>query len=188
MKKLFAIATSVAALIAVGTYAHAAILNAPYQPEVDQRFNAIEAGLANVGAAGYGGNYPGIASGAGVNGTYGDYIAKQVVPLTGVVVGTIALPSLVVPAGAIITQAYIKVNTAMTPSGTTLALKCINANDVFTATDETGASANAIVSGVETGTAATMLYTSAGCTINLTTAVHNFTAGAIEVFVNYILS
>jgi hypothetical protein len=191
MKKLSVVFAILLALATTLTLAHkssAALLGAPYSPEIDARFNAIEVGSPfNVFNPGYAGNYPGIATGVGVNGTFGDYIAKQIINMTGVAIGTTSLTAIPIPANAMITQAFFRVNTAYGPSGTTVAFQCLTTGDIFAATDKTGSAAGTIVSGIETGVATAILDVPNGCTPAMVTAVHPATSGQLELFINYFL-
>lgn len=181
--------------------ANAAIQGAPFIPEVDNRFNCLESGTCTGPGSG-----AGFASGA-VSGTA---LAALSVPwsalLTGQATGAVgAFPEtiykatfsmihtaatlntgIVLPAKSIIKQAFFRVNVVPTPGGTTLAVQCVGANDVFTATDETGASIGNTIAGTETGTAATMLDVVAGCTVQYLIGTHTGTAGNITLFLDVV--
>lgn len=187
--KFAAIAALFIALTGVIPLAHASIQGAPFLPEIDARFNCLESGYCS------GGPYvpPGFAAGSlassvlqqgyGSQGVFAQQLYKADVLINGDVAGNYNT-TLVLPAKSIIRQAFIYTKAAITPSGTTTALKCASTGDILAATDETGNAANTIFSGVETGTAANMLYTSAGCTVVLTTAVHTATAGEWTVYLD----
>lgn len=168
--------------------ASAKILGAPFMPETDARFNCLEVGssAACKGQPGFtalsipwANLIQGTATGA--VGQFPISVWKQTV--SAVVTAAAHNTSIVLPAKTLIRQAWIRINTAITPSGTTSAFSCLGANDIFTATDETGASAGAIVAGAETSTGATMLDVPSGCTVVYTGGAHTGTAGAIELFI-----
>ena len=160
--------------LSFSTHADAALLGAPYMPEVDARFNALES--SSVQQAGNSGN------------NFTTYLAKGIINLTNQSLALVSTP-VVLPAMAIITQAYIYTETRIAPSGTTLALQCLTANDVLTATDETGNGPTTIYAGAEVGTAATMLFTgSTGCTISAKGGTHTATAGLIDLFIQYVIA
>jgi hypothetical protein len=188
MKKIFAALVFLLTLC-TASLTHASIQGAPFGPEVDARFNCLESGYCATG-----GPYapPGFSSGTapfanlfqnagGVFGNLGLSYWKADVVINGDVVGTYNT-SIVLPAKTIIKQGWFYTKTAILPSGTTTALQCVSANDLLTATDETGVAANAVTALIPTGSAATMVYTSAGCTVKLVTAVHTATAGEWSVF------
>jgi hypothetical protein len=79
------------------------------------------------------------------------------------------------PAGAVITRSFFKVITAFTYSGSangTLALSCEDANNIYTATANSGQTANSFVEGASTGTAATMVRgIASACEITATPSV-----------------
>ncbi len=183
MKNFTALITLLLSLVSPLS-AHAAILGAPYIPEIDCRFNALETGYVNnigcPGGVGFqGGSIPISALRLGSTGLYGQFpktYYKQDIVINGDTAGIYGVGP-VIPAGTIITQAWIYVKTAVAPSGTTTALSCVTAGNILAATDESGQAAGSIFAGAETGTAGTMLYSAAGCTVALTTAVHTATAG-----------
>lgn len=180
-------------LLAFSLQANAAIKGAPFIPEVDLRFNALETGVAgqfNDGFKAGGIKAASLKDQAGnpdATGIYALKVAKSTFSMVGKVAGTYSLAP-VLPAGAIIRQAWFEVAAQPAPSGTTIAFQCVSANDVFSAADETAASVGAIVAGVETGVASTMLYSSAGCTLKAVIAVHTATAGVLNLFVEYVVA
>lgn len=159
------------------TGAQAAIIGAPFLPEVDTRFNNIEQSLYSAPESGN----SGISVSHHVKGIFnisasGTYTATN---------------TLLLPQNAIIQQAFWYSSASGTPpSGTTLAFQCDAANDVYTATDISTIQTNAITAGVETGTAATMhlVTTSGGCTPKAVLGVHNVTAGVVNLFLDYVLA
>ena len=170
MNKLFAILAL--GLCLLNPAANAAILGAPYIPEVDSRFNALETLFT----------YPNsIAGGTGI---FPSTTAKGIVTLTGTS-GVYTSTGIVLPANAILEEAWVYTATQIQPTGTQLALQCITAGDVFAAADKTATAAGGIYSGVETGTAANMLYDASGCTVKWETTIHQATSGVIDLFINY---
>lgn len=168
MKKL---ALIVLALVSFN--ASAAIMGAPFIPEVDKRFNNIEQNVYSV---------PEAAN----SGVFVDHHAKAIVSLGNA--GTYAT-SINLPANAIIIQAYWLMDTKGTvPSGTTLAFQCDSANDVYSAADVSAVSAGTITAGVETGTAATMHMSSSGCNLKAVVAVHNMVGTVADLFVHYVVA
>lgn len=158
--------------------AHAAILNAPFNPEEDARFNALEGGNTipqtyPVGAAD-GHNVPQLAQA-----TYN--FATQ-----GGAVGTISL-GVKLPKNAIIHQAWLYSITKPTTSASgTLAFTCQNAGDVGAATAAASyAAAGASIAGAATGAASAFTYTTAACTIQAVIATGALTAGKVTAFVEY---
>lgn len=164
-------------LIVLSTSAHAMILNAPFPPEIDSRFNALE-GVVSPGSTSF------LLPEVGNTGLFVQREAKAVMNMA-VVAGTYPT-QIVLPAKSLITQAFVFFESAITPSGTTTAIQCVGANDILSATDETGVAANGLLATIETGLAAPMLYTSTGCTVKVVTAVHTGTAGKIDIFVKYV--
>lgn len=94
--------------------------------------------------------------------------------------------TIVIPSGAIITQVYINIVTACvsTSNDGTIALKANAANDLLSAVDADTLSG--ITSGVPTGSAATMVKTTADRNITLSIAVHALTAGKFDVYVEFV--
>jgi hypothetical protein len=96
------------------------------------------------------------------------------------------------PARAVITRSYFKIITQFADSGTTtLALHCEDANNIKTATDITGSSADAFVEGQSTGAASAFVRgISAPCEITATPAgaANNLLqAGKLVGWVTYVL-
>lgn len=181
MKHLLALMLALIPLIAAAPIASAALQGMPFLPEIDMRFNCLETGYCPTG-----GPYspPGIQNGTGVFGNLNSTYWKADIVL-GTTAGT-ANTSIVLPAKTIIKQAWFITKTVTTPAGTTQAFNCdgaVNAtSDILAATDETGLSINTITAGTETGTAANMHYSSAGCTVTVLTSIHNPTAGEVTLF------
>lgn len=176
MKNIFA----ALALLLTTVTAHAAILGAPYQPEVDSRFDAIEQGAFMKQ-----GLYPqGAADGVGikhyVKATY-DF-AKQ-----GGAVGTYTILTPALPKNAVITRSYIySITQPTTAASGTLAFKCQNASDILAATAAASfGAAGAAIDGASTGAAANFKYTTAACNIQAVIATGALTAGKVAVYVEY---
>ncbi len=98
----------------------------------------------------------------------------------------------VIPANAIIKQVwfYTKTSLVSTSNDGTIAVSCNSANDIFSAADidATSGVAGQIGAGVETGIAANMLKVSTACDITFTVAVHAFTAGKMDWFIEYVVA
>lgn len=185
----------------------------PFEPEVDKRFKVLEAtgiggslasGKVIVGSAGGVATARTLSGAATVNNTGvvsvsdtsadGAYAAK-VVKATydfgtmGGAVSTISLGQ-TLPAKALIRQAWFYVDTTPTSGGTpAVTFFCEDAANLLASTDVTTWSAGQFKSGVETGTAATMVGAiSAQCNISIGIATAALTAGKIELFVEYTVS
>ena len=199
MKKL----ATLLVLLLSSINANAALLGAPFLPEIDNRFNCIETGYCNtaypgaqvfatvVGSSTYPVGLGGMQNpGAGRSTVaFMDYVVKESINLAGEVAGVNYPLGASIPGNAIITQAFVVIKGPPAPGGTKIAVSCMTQGDIFAATDESAVSANTIVAGVETGTPATMLYVNSfGCTPWITPTVHSATAGTVEVYITYILS
>jgi hypothetical protein len=97
--------------------------------------------------------------------------------------------SVQLPAKAVIVRSYFKIITQFVDSGSgTVALSCEDANNIKTATDITGSSANAFVEGESTGAASAFVRgISAAC--NITASVGGVTqdAGKLVGWVHYVI-
>ncbi len=97
-----------------------------------------------------------------------------------------------IPANAIIRQVwfYTKASLVSTGNNGTIAVSCNSANDIFSAADidATTGVAGQIGTGVETGTAATMLKVTTACDVTFTVAVNAFTAGKMDWFIEYVIA
>jgi hypothetical protein len=162
------------------TASYAAILNAPFMPEIDARFNALEGG--NVIPT----TYPiGSADGHEIQGlAQATYDFSKV----GGAIGTYSL-GVKLPANAIITQSYLySITQPTTAASGTLAFQCQNANDIITATAAASySSAGAAIAGSSTAAASAFKYTTAACTIQATIATGALTAGKVTAFVEYVV-
>lgn len=100
-------------------------------------------------------------------------------------VGAIPL-GVTIPAGSVIYGSTLEVVTAVvsTNNDGTLAFSCEDANNIFTATDIDGTAAGGVIVG--TATTVPVGNIAADCTVTATIAVHAFTAGKVNVFVNYV--
>lgn len=125
-----------------------------------------------------------------VEGHFGEKVAMFIFDTAtdSVVTGTVGL-GVYLPAGAIITQGWYKIITQFEDSGTgTVALFCEDANNILTAGDITGISANTITTMASTGAASTMKRAlSARCEISAEVADSTQTAGKLIGFVRYIV-
>lgn len=170
------------ALTVLGTcIAHADIEGAPFIPEVDARFNALEQGnhLQN-------NKFPmGSTDGHWVQqeaqATY-DFAAQ-----TGAI-GTYDL-GVSIPKNAVVTRSYLYSITQPTTSASgTLAWYCgtYQLFKVATAAASYGA-AGAAIEGTQTGTAANMSTVSGNCDVKAVIATGALTAGKVTLFVNYVV-
>lgn len=93
------------------------------------------------------------------------------------------------PAKAVITRSYFKIITQFSDSGSgTVALSCEDANNIKTATDITGSSANAFIEGASTGAASEFVRgIAANCNITATVAGVTQDAGKLVGWVTYVL-
>ncbi len=148
MKK-FSLMGSVCALFVVLTMSLSPLLMAasPIQPWIT--------GLHGVIAVDRAGNTTLIDAGSATTGVFPKGVARFIYDtavhgLTNTAHGL----GVYLPAGAVIVRSYFKIITQFSDSGTTtLALSCEDANNIKTATDITGSSANAFVEGESTGAA-----------------------------------
>lgn len=155
--------------------AHAAIMGAPFQPEIDVRFNNIEQSIYSIPEAGN-------------QGVFVDHHVKAVISTSAS--GTLST-GITIPQNAIIQQAYWFVSASGSPvNGTTLAFQCDAANDIYSATNITNFQNNTITSGVETGTAANMhlVTTAGGCPVKAVVAVNTPTGAVWDLFIDYVIA
>lgn len=176
-------------LMTVGAFA--AIKGAPFQPEVDQRFNTIEGNVTTaqsnitalqaVDTTLTTQTADGLAAARVARATYD-------VAVDG---GTVAAHPLGVtlPAKSIIKQAWFYTSTQFVDAGSgTVALHCEDANNIYTATDITGNTAGTIVAGAATGAAANMVKGIANaCEITATVAGAEQSAGKLILYVEYVV-
>lgn len=179
MKKYFLVA--LLALSAIS--AHADIQGAPFIPEIDARFNALEQGnhiLNNV--------YPmGSADGHWVQqeaqATY-DF-AKYTGAVAGYDLGV------AIPAGAIVTRSFLYSITQPTTSASgTLGFYCNNASNPEFKLQTAAASypaAGALAEGIQTGTAANMSVIATKCDVHAKIVTGALTAGKVTLFINYVI-
>lgn len=94
-----------------------------------------------------------------------------------------------IPAKAIIIRSYFRITTQFVDGGSgTIALSCEDANNIKTATDITGSAVGAIVEGESTGAASAFVASiAADCDITLTAATAEPSAGALTVWVHYVV-
>ena len=164
--------------------AFADIEGAPFLPEIDARFNAIEQGNHFVNN-----KFPmGSADGHYVKqiaqATY-DY-SKQ--GATAGATGTYDL-GISIPANAIILQSWVYSITKPTTSASgTLAFKCQNTSDILATTAAASfAAAGASIDGSSTGAAAAFKYITAKCDIQAIVATGALTAGKVTAYVEYVI-
>lgn len=126
----------------ISTTSHAALLGAPFIPEVDRRFDKLE------------------TAGTG-SGNSLEHLAKVVLDVTGNsnlgTSGSTHGLGVYLPAGALITQSWFYTVTQFTGSGSQLKMTCEDAGNVMAATGITGITAGTITAAASTGSAATMV-------------------------------
>ena len=186
MKKfwlLIALACSLVAVdVAIVHHAHADIQGAPFIPEIDKRFDALEQG-----------NH--FKTGVYPSGAADGHWVKQLAVATydfAKYTGAIGTYSLGtgLPKNAVITESWLYSITKPTTSASgTLAFKCQNTGDILAATAAGSfAAAGASLDGVSTGaTAANFKYTTAACTMQAVIATGALTAGKVSAFVEYMV-
>jgi hypothetical protein len=96
------------------------------------------------------------------------------------------------PAKAIITRSFFHTKTSLVSASNngTIAFHCEDADNIFAAADIDASSgvAGQIAEGVSDGTAANMKIVDAACEITATVATNAFTAGKIDLFVEYVIA
>lgn len=182
MKQLILCAVLAFANLAIWN-AHADIEGAPYLPEIDARFNAIEQGnhfLNN--------SYP---SGS-ADGHYVQQLAQATYNFavqTGAT-GTYDL-GVSIPANAIITRSYLYSITKPTTSASgTLAFYCNSSTNPEFKLDLAAASypaAGALAEGIQTGTAANMSVIATKCDVHASIKTGALTAGKVTLYINYVV-
>lgn len=187
MKKM-AIVVSIGMVFVLGMMLYVSKLNAsqaPYGPQEEARFQALESGT-------------GIVDGVLTVGKLSDYsatgfnvqrVAKFQIASTATnsATGTYTLP-LTLPAGAIVEQFFVRIGTQFTATATsTLAIGCATTGDLLAATAITGIATSTITAGVQTGGAAAMSYITSTCTVKYTVAT-NPNGGILNGFVRYRLN
>lgn len=167
-------------LLAVGSInAFADIENAPFIPEVDRRFNAIEQGNHY--------NYSTFPMGS----KDGHWAQQEVQATYDFATYTGASSSydlkVALPKNAVIQNTGIYSITQPTGAGT-LAFQCQNAGNLLAATAPGSfATAGSAISGVETGPGSTWKTVTAACDITAVIASSTLTAGKVTVFVDYVI-
>lgn len=177
MKKLFLVLS----LAMIATTAYADIQGAPFSPEVDKRFNAIEQG-----------NH--LITGANPAGSADGHLVKQYVKATydfakkGGAVGAIDL-GVSIPANSVETRTWMyDITKPTTAAGGTLAFYCGNAANADLLQPLAAASfpaAGGVADGTQTGAAANFSTVSSKCNINAKIATGALTAGKVVVYVEY---
>lgn len=186
MKKLFLVL--ILAMTSITAYAD--IEGAPFMPESDKRFNAIEQGnhykinSYPVGAA---------------DGHWARQLAMATYDFSSLGGSSTANPNgagagiydlkIALPANAIITQTWLYSLTKPTTSASgTLAFYCQNASDILAATAAASyATAGASIDGSSTGAAAAFKYLTAACDIKAKIATGALTAGKVTAYVEYVV-
>ena len=177
MKKLFLVA--LLALTSITAYAD--IEGAPFIPEIDKRFDAIEQGQhLNTGV------YPG----GSADGQYVRHLAQATYNFAVQTGGVNSYDlGVTIPKNAIIEKSWLWSITKPTTSASgTLAFNC-NSYPLFKAATAAAsyASAGAAIDGIETGTAANMSAVSANCDIKAQIATGALTAGKVTIYVEYVI-
>lgn len=166
MKKLALALLAVATLFTAHPRAYAAIVGAPFIPEIDARFDCLESS-----------QFPNCKN----QPSHPGVLIGQVSVVAGS--GASVSSPLVIPPNNIITQTWLYVKTQLAPSGTKIAVKCLTAGDILAATDESGQAAGVFLAGIQDGTTTHMLASgSSGCTLVFTDTVHAATAGVFDVY------
>ena len=162
--------------------AFADIEGAPFLPEIDARFNAIEQGNHYLQNSFPSGAADGHYAMQEAKATY-DY-SKQ--GATAGATGTYDL-KVSIPKNAIIQRSFIYSLVQPTTSASgTLAFKCQNTSDILATTAAASfAAAGASIDGSSTGSASTFKYTTAACDIQAIVATGALTAGKVTVVVRY---
>lgn len=183
MKQLILCAVLAFANLAIWN-AHADIEGAPYLPEIDARFNAIEQGnhfLNN--------SYP---SGA----ADGHYVQQEAQATYNFATQTGATGNydlgVSIPANAIITRTYAYSITKPTTSASgTLGFYCNNNNNpelkASTVVASYGATGGAPVDGIQSGAAANMSVIPTKCDVHATIGTGSLTAGKVTLYINYVV-
>jgi hypothetical protein len=180
MRKIFlGILTALIAITGVYGIAHAAILGAPYLPEIDKRFDAIEMGRVYKQGLYPAGSNDGPYAQQQIQVTY-DF-AKQ----TGAV-GTYDL-GVSLPKNAIISNSGIYSITKPTTSASgTLAFYCQNQFNILnpTAAASFGA-AGAAIAGTQNGTVTNWSTVTAACDVMAKITTGALTAGKVTLYIEY---
>lgn len=156
---------------------------APFLPEIEDRFQALEEAVS--------------ISDQSASGLYAKKVAKVIYDSTSGDNGSSTVDSgthgmgVTLPAASLVTRSYLYVVNQLTSSGSTgsstLSFKCEDANNLKTATDMTASSAGAFIEGESTGTAASMKTgIAAACEISAVVGGHDITAGKVILFVEYV--
>ena len=187
MKKIFTYAVLTLAALALSTHiphkAHAAILGAPFIPEIDQRFNALE------GPNGINTSYPAFRNDS--NAVLHTAQATWDFSVNGGATGTTDL-HVSIPKNAIIIRSWVYTLTnPITTAGGTISFKCENASDIIAATAaESYGSYPGSIDGASTGAASAFKYidnAAASCDIQVVIATGAVTAGKLTAYVQYVL-
>ncbi len=181
-------------LLAIGVLSTTLTLasQAPYGPDEDARFSALE---ASTGLSATTLSIPQIASYAAI-GHHDKKVAKVIWNPSSVVadrsLGTHST-GVFLPAGAIVTRVFGMIGTAVTSSGGTgtVGLKCVGATatlTLVTANDPDGATAGFIFDGVQTGACSPMVRVAETCAISASVPGAAFTAGKIDYFIETVIA
>jgi hypothetical protein len=175
-------------LLALSLNAHAS--QAPFGAEEEARFKAVESG-SSLAAASISESKLSVPN---TSGLFVPRVARIVWDSTSGTNGAVGSHALgvTIPANAVIRQAWFFTKTSLVSvsNNGTIAFQCNSANDIFAAADIDASSgvAGQIGAGVETGTAATMLKVTTACNVAAVVAVNAFTAGKIDLFVEYVIA
>lgn len=178
------------------TNSFAAIQGAPYQPEIDSRFNNLESNGSGFAA----GAIPAAALGAAsvteaklsvptLNGLNASRTAKAQYDFAtlGGAVGSVSL-GVTLPAGAIIKRDFIYTITQVAgASAPLIAINCETANNIFSAASMNAVVAGTLTEGVSTGAASVFKKITSACPIAVTISSGAATAGKFDVFVDYVV-
>ncbi len=189
MKTIFLIALLLTA------NAFAALKGAPYMPESDARFNTLELADTALGVRMTAAEVqPSVlaTSAYTLDGLQPLRQARATIncaTAANCVVGAHSL-GVALPAKALIIQSfYYSVVQPVSGGSGSIAVHCEDANNIITAANLTSKTVGTITTGVETGAASDMLAAIASpCNITATMTSADYTAGQLNVFVNYVVT
>lgn len=179
--------------------------SSPYLPEVDARFNTIEANswvtTARIAAAAVSESklLPMAGSTSSLNVKRTAHLiwdpSGTAAHRTGTATAFGAGFGAAIPANSLITKVYYYTKTAVVSTGNngTIAFNCLNAGDLQVAVDPdatwglAGGMGSGTITGIQVaGTSLIGLVVAAGCTPTLTVATNNFTAGRVHIYIDYV--
>lgn len=176
-KKGFWVALILPLVLAAASLSHASLKGAPFLPEEDARFDALE-GNSVVNAK------PGFHAKQIAVATYDFTKMGGSSTLNGGLGAGVYDLGVILPTNAVIVRDYLY--TKVTPAGTnaTLAFSCAAANDILSATSTI---AVPISEGVSTGASTVFKNISAACHIKATIGTAALTAGNVTAYIEYVV-